>query len=92
MEQEMVCVRMEVEAGAAAALGRLFESYGCRVVERADDHLRVGFPGVCSEGEALMEARLYLSMRPSLRRASRPTAVWGARTRVARLCQPGFAG
>jgi len=70
----MVCVRIEVQAGAVATLGRLFESYGCRVVERGDDHLRVGFPDACSEGEALTEARLYLSMRPTLRRASRLTA------------------
>lgn len=71
----MVCVRIEVDGGGAAALGRLFESYGCRVVERASDHLRIGFPQASSEGEAITEARLYLSMRPTLSRVSRLTAV-----------------
>lgn len=63
----MVCLRIETEAATAGVLGRLFERYGCPVVERAADHLDVGFPEAASERDALAEARLYLSMRPALR-------------------------
>ena len=59
----MVFLRIETEAGSIGALGRLFERFGCAVVERAPDHLRVGFPDAASESEALAEARLYLSLR-----------------------------
>jgi hypothetical protein len=65
----MVCLRIETEAATAGALGRLFERYGCPVVERAPDHLSVAFPDAASERDALAEARLYLSMRPTLRPA-----------------------
>ncbi len=67
----MVWVRIETTAAASAALGRLFEQFGCRVVEHARDHLQVGFPDASSERQALAEARLYLSMHPALRGAFR---------------------
>jgi len=67
----MVRVLIETTAGTSAALGHLFEQYGCRVEERAPDHLRVAFPGASSEREALAEARLYVSMHPALRGAFR---------------------
>ncbi len=73
----MVWVRIETTAGTSAALGRLFEQFGCRVVERAPDQLRVGFPDASSERQALAEARLYLSMRPALRGAFRLSGTTG---------------
>jgi hypothetical protein len=69
----MVSLRIEADAGTAVTLSRLFEHFGCRVLERAADHLQVGFPDASSEREALTEARLYLSMRPALRGAFRLT-------------------
>jgi hypothetical protein len=71
----MVCLSIETEAGGAVALGRVFERYGCRVLDCGSDHLRVGFPEAASEREAAAEARLYLSLRPaSTGGASRPNA------------------
>jgi hypothetical protein len=61
----MVSVLIETQAGKVAALGRLLERYGCQVFERGPDHLRVGFPDAATEGEAIAEARLYVSMRPA---------------------------
>jgi hypothetical protein len=66
----MVCLSIETEAGNAVALGRLFERFGCRVLDCRTDEVRVGFPDASSESEALAEARLYLSLRP--RAARRP--------------------
>jgi hypothetical protein len=71
----MVCLSVETEVWTASALGRLFERFGCPVVERTSDHLYVGFPEAASEADAIAEARLYLSMRPGLREASRLAAV-----------------
>jgi hypothetical protein len=62
----MLSVLIETQEGNVATLGRLLERYGCQVFERGPDHLRVGFPDAATEGEALSEARLYLSMRPAL--------------------------
>ena len=66
----MVCLWIETEAGTAVTLGRLFEHFGCPVVDRAGDRLRIGFPDATTASEAAAEARLYLSMRPALRGAS----------------------
>jgi hypothetical protein len=67
----MVCLSIETEAGKALALGRLFERFGCEVLDCRSDNLRVGFPKASSELEAAAEARLYLSLRPGVRGASR---------------------
>jgi hypothetical protein len=71
----MVCLSVETEFWTARALGRLFERFGCPVVECTNDHLYVGFPEAASEAEAFAEARLYLSMRPGLCDASRLASV-----------------
>jgi hypothetical protein len=60
----MVCLWIETEAWNAVAVGRHFERFGCRVVERGDDRVRVAFPDASTESEAMAEARLYLSLRP----------------------------
>ena len=60
-------MRIESEARATVALGRLFARYGCPVEERGPGDLSVAFPEAATEREALAEARLYLSMRPALR-------------------------
>jgi len=70
----MVYVSIETEAGKAVALGRLFERFGCEIVDCRTDRLRVGLPGASNEAEAAAEARLYLSMRPPGSGASRVAA------------------
>ena len=59
----MIELWIAADGADAAGLQRHFERFGCRVLERSAEGLRIGFPQAASEREALAEARLYLSMR-----------------------------
>ncbi|HZQ64178.1 MAG TPA: hypothetical protein VFA66_02990 [Gaiellaceae bacterium] len=56
----MVLLRIEAELAAERAIVSQLQRYGCRIVERTEDGIRVEFPYAESEREALAEARLYL--------------------------------
>jgi hypothetical protein len=74
MSREMVCLSIQTQAANGVALARLFERFGCRIMERRHDQLLVGFPEASNEREAAAEARLYLSMRPPNGGRLRPAA------------------
>ena len=74
MSPTMVCLSIETQAGNSVALASLFERFGCRIMDRRQGRLLVGFPEASSEREAAAEARLYLSMRPPIPAGLRPGA------------------
>jgi hypothetical protein len=59
----MVYLRIEADEFSERAIARQLERFGCRVVEESATVIRVEFPNAESEGEAVVETRLYLGPR-----------------------------
>jgi hypothetical protein len=56
-------LRIEADEFSERAIARQLERYGCRVVEESPTTLRAEFPDARTEGEAVVETRLYLGPR-----------------------------
>jgi hypothetical protein len=67
----MVYLRIEADETAERAIASQLERFGCRVLDATSGELRVAFPYAETEGEALVEARLYLGPRNQSVRSAR---------------------
>jgi hypothetical protein len=67
----MVYLQIDAEQTAERAIASQLERFGCRVLQQAAGGLRVAFPYAETEGEAIVEARLYLGPRNSSVRSAR---------------------
>ncbi len=67
----MVYLRIEAEHDAERAIASQLQRFGCRVLDRSAEGLRVEMPYAETEREAIAEVRLCLGARSGAVRSAR---------------------